>query len=91
MLGGGRREHLLCPDDDNGVPEVFDLVYMGCNYQVRHFEGGLKKTAIGRTFYGILINTATDRPTLNAGAGLSVTSATTTVKQPQQQHLTVDT
>ena len=30
----GKGDHFLCPDDENGIPEVFDLVYMGCNFQV---------------------------------------------------------
>ena len=32
---GGHGEHFLCPDDPaTGEPEVFDLVFDGCNYQV---------------------------------------------------------
>jgi len=32
--GGGHGEHFLCPDDPaTGEPEVFDLVFDGCNYQ----------------------------------------------------------
>merc|ERR1712010_450386 len=32
--GGGLGEHFLCPDDpETGEPEVFDLVFDGCNYQ----------------------------------------------------------
>jgi len=25
-------KHLICPDDEDGNPEYFDLTYMGCNY-----------------------------------------------------------
>jgi len=28
----GVGEHYLCPDDENGIPEVYDTVYGGCNY-----------------------------------------------------------
>jgi len=26
-------QHVLCPNDDEGNPEMFDLVYNGCNYE----------------------------------------------------------
>lgn len=26
-------EHLICPDDKDGIPEVFDVAYEGCNYE----------------------------------------------------------
>ena len=32
---GGKGDHILCPDDpETGEPEVFDLVFDGCNFQV---------------------------------------------------------
>jgi len=32
--GGGKGDHFLCPDDpETGEPEVFDLVFDGCNFQ----------------------------------------------------------
>ena len=30
--GGGAAEHLICPDDAEGEPMMWDLEYDGCNF-----------------------------------------------------------
>ena len=31
-IPGSEPRHFICPDDEHGNPEMFDTVYMGCNY-----------------------------------------------------------